>query len=66
MDSPLNIKEKFKTFKDKIKLGNDGAAQDSTLADFEDYVKNSGVARSSRTSAISINRGRIQGNNFHT
>ena len=67
MDSPLNFKEKFKTLINKTKVGNDAASPDSTLADFElrDFVKNSGYAtRTSRiTSAISINRGRIQGKN---
>ena len=61
MDSPLNFKEKFKTLINKTKVGNDVSTPDSTLADYEDFVKNSGFARATRTSAISINRGRIQG-----
>ena len=64
MDSPLNLKETFKTLINKTKVGNDATSPDSTLVDYADFVKNSGYARTSRiTSAISINRGRIQGKN---
>ena len=65
----LNFKEKFRTLINRGgRLGSDSSplspGKSSTIADFDEYV-NSGFlaesARSSRTSAASLNRGRLQG-----